>query len=112
MGVRRAAKGISEFLMETVGEAVAELVLTLLACALLAGLALIVYLSWSFSPRLTVAGAGLFSLFLAHGAWRIFRDPAKGRRQRRLATVTTAVFTLTAATGVFLLLYGTGCGCL
>ncbi|MFD8026590.1 lysine transporter LysE [Streptomyces lavendulae] len=112
MGVRRAAKAISEFLMETVGEAVAELVLTLLACALLAGLTLIVYLSWSFSPRLTVAGAGLFSLFLAHGAWRFFRDPAKGRRRRGLAAVPTAVFTLTAATGVFLLLYGTGCGCL
>ncbi|MGW4688512.1 lysine transporter LysE [Streptomyces sp. NPDC004244] len=98
--------------METVGEAVAELVLTLLACALLACLALIVYMSWSFSPRLTVAGAGLISLFLAHGAWRIFRDPAKGRRRRGLAAVTTAGFTLTATTGVFLLFYGTGCGCL
>jgi hypothetical protein len=98
--------------MEMVGEAVAELILTLLACALLACLALIGYLSWSFSPRLTVAGAGLISLFLAHGAWRIFRDPAKGRRHRGLAAATTAGFTLTAVTGVFLLVYGTGCGCL
>lgn len=70
MGVRRAAKGAGEFLMETVAEAVAEVILPLLACALLACLALIAYLSWSFSPRLTVAGAGLLSLFLAHGAWR------------------------------------------
>ncbi|MEU3304780.1 hypothetical protein ABZ729_33960 [Streptomyces sp. NPDC006678] len=54
--------------METVGEAVAEVILTLVACVLLACLALIAYLSWSFSPRLTVAGAGLLSLFLAHGA--------------------------------------------
>lgn len=61
MGVRRAAKGVSEFLMETVGEAVAEVILSLLACALLASLALIAYLSWSFSPRLTVAGAALLS---------------------------------------------------
>ncbi|MCX5409726.1 lysine transporter LysE [Streptomyces sp. NBC_00335] len=105
-------KGISEFLMEMVGEAVAELILTLLACALLACLSLIAYLSWSFSPRLTVAGAGLLSLFLAHGAWRTFRDPEKGRRRRGLAAVTTAAFTLAAATGVFLLFYGTGCGCL
>ncbi|MFC8114980.1 lysine transporter LysE [Streptomyces sp. NPDC057305] len=112
MRVRRVAKGISEFLLETVGEAVAEVILTLLACALLAGLALIVYLSWSFSPRLTVAGAGLLSLFLAHGAWKIFRGPAKGRGYRALAAATTAGFTLTAATAVFLLLYGAGCGCM
>ncbi|MCX4515270.1 lysine transporter LysE [Streptomyces sp. NBC_01619] len=98
--------------METVGEAVAEVILTLVACVLLACLALIAYLSWSFSPRLTVAGAGLLSLFLAHGAWRVFRDPMKGRRRRGLAAETTAGFTLTAATGVFLFFYGTGCGCL
>lgn len=97
--------------METVGEAVAEVILTLLACALLVCLALIAYLSWSFSPRLTVAGAGLLSLFLAHGAWRVFRDPAKGGCRRGLAAVTTAAFTLTAATGAFLVLYGTGFDC-
>ena len=112
MRVRRVAKGISEFLLETVGEAVAEVILTLLACALLVGLALIVYLSWSFSPRLTVAAAGLLSLFLAHGAWELFRDPAKGRGHRALAAATTAGFTLTAATAVFLLFYGAGCGCM
>ncbi|MFC7897955.1 lysine transporter LysE [Streptomyces sp. NPDC057381] len=112
MRVRRVAKRISEFLQESVGEAVAEVMLTLLACALLVGLALIVYLSWSFSPRLTMAGAGLLSLFLAHGAWKTFRDPAKGRGLRGLAATTTAGFTLTAATVVFLLLYGAGCGCM
>ncbi|MGW8351973.1 lysine transporter LysE [Streptomyces wedmorensis] len=112
MGVRRVAKGIGEFLLEMVGEAVADLILTLLACALLACLVLIAHLSWSFSPRLTVAGAGLLSLVLAHGAWRTFRDPTKGRGRRRLAAVTTAVFTLTASTGLFLLLYSTGCDCL
>ncbi|MFE2273293.1 lysine transporter LysE [Streptomyces lavendulae] len=111
MGVRRAAKGTGEFLTELVGEAVGEVILGLLACALLGCLALITYLSWSFSPRLTVAGAGLLGLFLAHGAWRIFRDPAKGRRRRGLAGVTAAGFTLTAAAGVFLLIYGAGCGC-
>lgn len=51
MGVRRAAKSVSDFLMETVGEAVAEVILTLLARALLVCLFLIAYLSWSFSPR-------------------------------------------------------------
>ncbi|MFE1949625.1 lysine transporter LysE [Streptomyces sp. NPDC059524] len=110
--MRRVAKGIGEFLMETVGEAVAEAILTLLACALLLGLLLIAYLSWSFSPRLTVAGAGLFCLFVAHGAWSVFRDPTKGRRRRGFAAVTAAGFTLTAATGVFLLFYGTECSCL
>ncbi|MFI7005302.1 lysine transporter LysE [Streptomyces sp. NPDC050145] len=106
------AKGIGEFLMETVGEAVAEAILTLLACALLLGLGLIAYLSWSFSPRLTVAGAGLLSLFLAHGAWSVFRDPARGRGRRGLAAVTATGFALAAAVEVFLLFYGTGCGCL
>ncbi|MER5814326.1 lysine transporter LysE [Streptomyces californicus] len=112
MGVRRAAKSVSKFLLETVGELVAEVILTLLACALLACLVLIAYLSWSFSPRLTVAGAALLSLLLAHGAWKIFRDPAKGRRRRGIAAATTAAFTLTAATGAFLVLYAPGCDCL
>ncbi|WP_406156355.1 lysine transporter LysE [Streptomyces sp. NBC_01005] len=111
MGVRRAAKGVGDFLIDTVGEAVAEVILTLLACALLACLVLIAYLSWSFSPRLTLAGAGLLSLFLAHGAWQTFRAATKGRR-RGLAAVTTVSFTLTAMTALFLLLYATGCDCL
>ncbi|MFK0256984.1 lysine transporter LysE [Streptomyces sp. NPDC090445] len=111
MGCRRAAKGVGDFLIETVGELVAEVILNLLACALLACLALIAYLSWSFSPRLTIAGAGLLSLFLAHGAWQTFRAPAKGRR-RGLAAVTAGGFTLIAMTALFLLLYGTGCNCL
>ncbi|NXY95248.1 lysine transporter LysE [Streptomyces sp. BR123] len=110
MGFRRAAKGVGEFLIETVGEAVSEVILSLLACVLLACLALVAYLSWSSSPRLTIAGAGLISLFLAHGAWRTFRTPRK--RRRGLAAVTTAAFTLTAMTALFLLLYGTGCDCL
>ncbi|MCZ4119789.1 lysine transporter LysE [Streptomyces sp. H39-S7] len=111
MGVGRTAKGISEFLMETVGEAVAEVILSLLACALLACLALTLYLSWSFSPRLTVAGAGLLSLLCAYGAWHAFRDPAKGRNRRGLAAAATAGFTLFAATAAFLLFYATRCGC-
>ncbi len=110
--MRSVAKSVGEFLVESVGEAVAEVVLSLLACALLGLLALIVYVSWSFSPRVTVAGAGLLSLALAHGAWRTFRAPAKGRRRRGLAAVTTVVFTATAATAAFLALYAPGCNCL
>ncbi|MGW6569727.1 lysine transporter LysE [Streptomyces sp. NPDC054975] len=111
MGVRSAAKGVGDFLIETVGEAVAEVILSLLTCALLGCLALIAYLSWSFSPRLTIAGAGLLSLFLAHGAWQTFRTPAKGHR-RGLAALTAASFTLVGMTALLLLLYATGCGCL
>ncbi|MFG2598981.1 lysine transporter LysE [Streptomyces sp. NPDC048462] len=111
MGVRRAAKGVGDFLSETVGDAVAEVILSLLACALLGCLALIAYLSWFFSPRLTIAGVGLLSLFLAHGAWRTFRTPAK-RRRRGFAVLTTGGFTLIAMTALFLLLYATGCDCL
>ncbi|MFF9054017.1 lysine transporter LysE [Streptomyces erythrochromogenes] len=112
MGVRSVVKGVGEFLVETVGEAVAEVVLSLLACALLGLLALIVHVSWSFSPRVTIAGAGLLSLAVAHGAWRTFRTQAKARRRRGLAAVTTVVFTATAATAAFLAFYASGCGCL
>ncbi|MFE4212714.1 lysine transporter LysE [Streptomyces sp. NPDC056844] len=111
MGIRRAAKGIGEFLTETIGEAVAELVLGLLACALLSGIVLTAYLSWSFSPRATVAGVALLSLFLARGAWQTFREPVRHRR-RGWAAVAAAGFTLAAATAVFLLLYATDCACL
>ncbi|WP_236244817.1 lysine transporter LysE [Streptomyces sp. CC210A] len=111
MVVRRAAKGACDFLAETVGEVVAEVLLGLLACALLGCLVLIAYLSWSFSPRLTVAGAGLLSLSLAHGAWQTFRAPVKGRR-RDLAALTAAGFAVAATTSLFLLLYAAGCNCL
>ncbi|MEU6293736.1 lysine transporter LysE [Streptomyces erythrochromogenes] len=111
MGVRRAVKGVGDFLVELLGDAVAEVVLSLLACALLGLLGLLVYLSWSFSPRATLAGAGLLSLAVAHGAWRTFRTPAQGRR-RGLAAVTTAVFTTTALTAAFLMFYASDCGCL
>ncbi|MEU3136031.1 MULTISPECIES: lysine transporter LysE [unclassified Streptomyces] len=85
--------------------------ISLLACALLGCLALIAYLSWSLSPRFTIAGAGLLSLLLAHGARQTFRTPAKGRR-RGLAALTAVGFTVTAMTALFLLLYSTGCECL
>ncbi|SDN26688.1 hypothetical protein SAMN05444921_12314 [Streptomyces wuyuanensis] len=111
MGVRGAAKSVGDFLSETVGEAVAKVLLGLLACALLGCLAWIAYASWSVSPRLTIAGAGLLSLFLAHGAWQTFRTPAKGRR-RGHAALATAGFTLAAMTALFLLLYTAGCDCL
>jgi hypothetical protein len=105
------AKGVGDLLIETVGEAVAEVILNLVACALLGCLALIAYLCWSFSPRLTIAGAGLFSCLLAHGAWHTVRNPPKGRR-RGLAALTAVAFTSTAMTALFLLLYATGCDCL
>ncbi|MGW2269771.1 lysine transporter LysE [Streptomyces yangpuensis] len=112
MGVRKAVKGVGDFLVETVGEAVAEVVLSLLACALLGLLALIAHLAWSFSPRATLAGAGVLSLALAHGVWVTFRGPAKGRGRRGLAAVTSVGFVLTAAVAGFLVLYAPGCGCL
>ncbi|MFG2432965.1 lysine transporter LysE [Streptomyces sp. NPDC048590] len=111
MNVRKVAKGVSEFLTETVGEMIAEAILGLLACVLLGCLLLLAYMSWSFSPRLTIAGAGMLSLFLAHGAWQTFRTPAKSLR-RGLAAVTAAGFTVAAVSALFLLFYATDCGCL
>ncbi|MEV6667711.1 hypothetical protein [Streptomyces nigra] len=60
-------------------------------------------------PRLTIAGAGLLSLFLAYGGWRTVRAPGTGRR-RGLAAVAAAGFTMAAMTALFVLLYGTGGG--
>ncbi|MER7195547.1 lysine transporter LysE [Streptomyces flaveolus] len=102
---------MGDFLIDMVGEAVAEVILTLVACVLLGCLVVIAYLSWSASPRLTIAGAGLLCCLLAHGAWQTFRRPEKGRR-RGFAAVTAAGFTTAAATALFLLLYATGCDCL
>ncbi|MEU8538470.1 hypothetical protein AB0C52_00455 [Streptomyces sp. NPDC048717] len=106
------AKGVGEFLTETVGETLADLILQALACALLVALALVAYLSWSFSPNLTLAGAGALGAFLAYGALSVFRTPAKPRRYRWFAAAGATVFTAVASTAVFLLLYGTECGCL
>ncbi|MEV6261115.1 lysine transporter LysE [Streptomyces sp. NPDC051784] len=111
VGTRRLIRGIGDFLKEAVGEIVAEAILGVLACALLGGLALIAYLSWSLSPRLTVAGAGLSAVLLAHGAWQHSGRTRKERR-RGFAALTAAAFTLAAATTLFLLLYADGCGCL
>lgn len=118
MGVSRAAKGVGDFLMETVGEAVAEVILSLLACVVLllacvvlGFLALAVYLNWSHSPRFTIAGIGLLSLVLAFGGWHGLRSPGRGRR-RGLAALTVGGFTVAAVMALFLLLYGTGCDCL
>ncbi|MFS0692985.1 lysine transporter LysE [Streptomyces nitrosporeus] len=110
-GIRRAAKGTGRFLGEVAGETVAEMVLGLLACVLLGGLALLVYLSWSLSPRATLAGAGLLTLLLAHGAWAAYRDAGKKHRRRGVAAVTATVFTSAAVTAAFLLFYATDCGC-
>lgn len=110
MGMRGAAKHLGDFLTEWVGETVGGLVLGLLACALLGGLVPAAYLAWSFSPRLALAGAGLFGLVLAHGSWSARRTRAKGRR-RGFAVVTTAALAVTGTTAAFLLLYATDCGC-
>lgn len=111
MGGREAVKGVAEFLTETVGEFVGEVVLSVLACALLAGLVGIAYLSWSVSPRGTLVGAGAFGLLFAHGAWRMYRKSAKKRGHRALAAVTTTVFVVTCCTAAFLLFYASGCSC-
>lgn len=111
MGVRKAAKDVGDFLVETAGEAVTEVILSVLACVVLGCLALTAYLSWSYSPRFTIAGVGLLSLVLAYGGWHAVRSAGKGRR-RSLAALTAAGFTVAAVTALFLLLYGTGCDCL
>ncbi|MFE6891002.1 hypothetical protein [Streptomyces sp. NPDC057694] len=110
MGGRVTVKGFAEFLADTVGELVAEAVLSVLACLLLAALVGTAYLSWSVSPRGTLIGAGVFSLLFAHGAWSRYRKSARKRGHRALAAVTTTLFVVTTCTAAFLFFYASGCG--
>ncbi|WP_329034343.1 lysine transporter LysE [Streptomyces sp. NBC_00178] len=111
MKVREVVRGVGAFLRETVGEAVAEVVLGVLACAVLAALVPAVVRSWSLSPVSTIAGAGLLSLLLAHGGWNTFREPGRSRARRGVAAAGTVGFAVAAGLAGFLVFYGTGCDC-
>ncbi|MEU2246701.1 hypothetical protein [Streptomyces sp. NPDC019224] len=111
MGIGRTAKRVGEHLREQTVEAVGELALTALACILLGALIWAAHLSWSASPRLTVAGSVLAGLAFIHGAWTMLRAPSQHPRRRGVAATTTALLALGAGTSLFLAFYATGCDC-
>ncbi|MFB7027055.1 MULTISPECIES: lysine transporter LysE [unclassified Streptomyces] len=97
---------VVEFLKEAVVETVGELLLQLLACALLVGLVALALWGWSVSPVLTGAGGGLFALFTGYGLWELFRGSERHRKGRLAsAAVVTATVVLVFA------YYASNCYC-
>jgi hypothetical protein len=90
---------------ECVGEVLFEMVLTLVACLLLAVGAAVFLAGWRISPLVAGGSLGCFLLLAGYGAREVFR-PAKPGRRGRLATVAVTAFALVA-----LVLYGASCDC-
>lgn len=103
---RRVLRGIGSFLRELVEDAVGELVLTVLACSLLAGLALAFAWGWGRDPIATGGVAAAVLVFIGYGGWELLR-PTKPGRRGRLAAVAGGVFSV----AVVLFLYASSCGC-
>ncbi|MFR9755813.1 lysine transporter LysE [Streptomyces sp. TR06-5] len=104
--VHRALRRIGSFLRELVGEAAAELVLTVLACIILSGLVLAFALGRRLNPLATGGAAGAVLVFLGYGGWELLR-PTKPVRRGRLAVVAGAMFSV----AVVVVLYASNCGC-
>ncbi|MFJ4337414.1 lysine transporter LysE [Streptomyces sp. NPDC088915] len=95
-------KGTAEEIVEAVGEVVVQA----LACALLIGLAVLAVWGWSVSPVLTGAGGGLFALFTGYGLWEMFRGSER-HRKGRLASAAV----VTAGCVLLFAYFASGCSC-
>ncbi|MET9930368.1 MULTISPECIES: lysine transporter LysE [unclassified Streptomyces] len=92
--------------VEEIAEAVGEVVVQALACALLIGLAILAVWGWSVSPVLTGAGGGLFALFTGYGLWETFRGSER-HRKGRLASAAV----VTAGCVLLFAYFASGCSC-
>ncbi|MET9505443.1 lysine transporter LysE [Streptomyces sp. NPDC006622] len=102
--------GVGSFLAELLGELVGEMVLTVIACLAVAGLALAFLWGWERSPLITGGAGGALLAFLSYGGWEQLRPskpgPGRGRRGR-LAGAAAATFAVAA---VFIA-YAGSCNC-
>ncbi|GAA1005556.1 hypothetical protein ACFQWA_21040 [Streptomyces thermogriseus] len=101
--IRRAGSCLKEFL----GEFVGEVVLTVAACLVVAGLALAFVRGWQRGPLVTGGVGGALLLLLVYGGWELLCPSRPGRRGP-LAGAATAAFVL----AVLLLVHGWPCDCL
>ncbi|MGA5216483.1 lysine transporter LysE [Streptomyces cinereoruber] len=99
-------RGFVKWTAEEIVEAVGELLLQLLACALLVGLVFLAAWGWSVSPVLTGAGGGLFALFTGYGVWEAFRGSERHRRGR-----LTSAAVMTAGVVAVFAYFASECSC-
>ncbi|MCF4139033.1 lysine transporter LysE [Streptomyces sp. Tue 6430] len=97
---------MGSFLKELLGELVGEVVLTVVACLALAGLALAFVRGWEGSPLVAGGAGGALLAFLGYGGWELLR-PAGPVRRGRLAGVAAAAF----AGAALFVVYAWSCGC-
>ncbi|WP_051735459.1 hypothetical protein [Streptomyces sp. NRRL B-3229] len=99
-------RGVGSFLKELLGEIAGEVVLTVIACLAMAGVALAFVWGWERSPLITGGIGSALLAFLGYGGWELFR-PAKPGRRQRLAGMTATTF---AAAALFFA-YTWSCNC-
>ncbi|MGC0401793.1 hypothetical protein RKD27_004437 [Streptomyces sp. SAI-126] len=104
--VLRVIRGVGSFLKELLGEIAGEVVLTVIACLALAGLALAFVRGWERSPLVTGGIGGAVLAFLGYGGLELLR-PARPGQRRRLAGVTAATFAVAA----LFVAYAWSCNC-
>ncbi|MFE7167115.1 hypothetical protein [Streptomyces sp. NPDC057616] len=99
-------RGVGSFLKELLGELTGEVVLTVIACLALAGLALAFVWGWERSPLITGGIGGALLAFLGYGGWELLRLARPGRRGR-LAGVAATTFAVAA----LFVTYAWSCNC-
>ncbi|MFB7012089.1 MULTISPECIES: hypothetical protein [unclassified Streptomyces] len=91
---------------ELLEELAGEVVLTLVACLAVAGLALAFVWGWERSPLVTGGAGGALLVFLGYGCWELLR-PARPRRRGRLVGAAAATFAVAA----LFIAYAWSCTC-
>ncbi|MFD5016703.1 hypothetical protein [Streptomyces chartreusis] len=102
----RVIRGIGSFLNELLMEIAGGVVLTLVACLVLAGLAVAFVWGWGRSPLVAGGVGGALLAFLGYGGWELLR-PARPGRRGRLAGAAATTLTVT----VVFVVYASSCNC-
>ncbi|MFJ1873191.1 lysine transporter LysE [Streptomyces sp. KS_5] len=102
----RVIRGVGSFLNELLMEIAGGVVLSLVACLVLAGLAVAFVWGWGRSPLLAGGVGGALLAFLGYGGRELLRPPKPGRRGR-LAGAAATTLTVT----VVFVVYATSCNC-
>lgn len=102
----RVIRGVGSFLKELVEEFVGEVVLIVVSCVVVLGLALAFVWGWERSPLVAGGVGGALPAFLGYGGWELLRPPKPGRRGRLACAAAT-----TFAVAALFVAYSWSCGC-
>ncbi|MER6560784.1 hypothetical protein ABT300_24245 [Streptomyces sp. NPDC001027] len=102
----RVIRGVGSLLKEFLEELVGEVLLTIIACVTVAGLAVAFVWGWERSPLVTGGAGGALLAFLVYGGWELLR-PSKPGRRGRLAGAAAATFTV----AIVFIAYAWSCTC-